>query len=463
MPDEDLDVDVLVVGAGPAGLVAGIALSRYGVRVLLVDKREEISTLSRSLVISTRCMEILRAWGLEDDVRSGAADVEPLGWVTETLASGEGAVIPLGYPTSEESAKISPTRPAWAPQDHLEPLLLALLQQTPKASVRFGCELESVRQEGDAAVATLRDDRSGQSVQVRARYLIGADGAHSAVRQETGIELEGRDDLAEYHRVEFQAPLWGVVGDRRYGLNLITHSDAGGAMTPRGKGDRWSLAREWIPGQPRMDELSPDQLRTLLATAAGIPDLRPKIERLNSFAFAAQLADEYRRGRVFLVGDAAHRTTPRGGTGMNMAIQDAFDLAWKLGWVFKGWADTELLETYEAERRPVAAHNVARTANPNGAQQQADEALPWDLNGRVQHVWLERDGSTISTLDLIGEGLTLFRGPDGNESTQAAGPPTTPAPVVAHTLDAHAAKQLNIPVGGAILLRPDGIPMPAVG
>src|SRR5262249_4074012 len=145
------------------------------------------------------------------------------------------------YPTSAEASEVSPTRPSWAPQDHLEPLLLALLQRTESVSIRFRCEFEWLQQKEGSVVAALREDETGRAVQVRARYVIGADGAHSVVRGQVGIGMEGRDDLAEYHRVEFTAPLWDIVGDRRYGLNLITHAEAGGAMTPRGRGDRWSL------------------------------------------------------------------------------------------------------------------------------------------------------------------------------------------------------------------------------
>ena len=112
---------VLVVGAGPAGLTAGIMLARYGIDVLVVEKRSQISTLPRAVAISTRTMEIVRSWGLEHVVRAGAADVEPCAWATPTLASREGSVISLGYPTAPEAARISPTRPAWAPQDHVEP------------------------------------------------------------------------------------------------------------------------------------------------------------------------------------------------------------------------------------------------------------------------------------------------------------------------------------------------------
>jgi putative polyketide hydroxylase len=107
---------VVVVGAGPAGLVAAIYLARCGVSVLVVEKRQAISVLSRALVISTRSMEIFRSWGLEDDIRAGAADVESRAWVTPSLASGDGREMPLGYPTADQAAGVSPTRPAWAPR-----------------------------------------------------------------------------------------------------------------------------------------------------------------------------------------------------------------------------------------------------------------------------------------------------------------------------------------------------------
>lgn len=450
---------VLVAGAGPAGLVAGITLASYGVRVLVAEKRAEISALSRALVISTRSMEILRSWGLDGEVRAGAADVEPFGWVTPTLASGEGTVIPLGYPTAAEAARVSPTGPAWAPQDHLEPILLARLRSARAAEVRFGCQLSALEQDDDGVIAALRDASSGRARKVRARYLIGADGAHSTVRDELGIGMAGPDALAEYHRVEFRAPLAAIAGPRRYGLNVITHPKAAGVLAPRGPKDRWGLSREWTPGRPRLAEQPEEQLADLIATAVGAPELRPRIERRSAFSFAAQIADRYRERRGFLVGDAAHRMTPRGGTGMNTAIQDAYDLAWKLAWVLGGWAGPALLDSYEAERRPVGLHNVARSADPAGARRQAGEALPWDLSGRVAHHWLQHDNRTVSTLDLLGDGLTLLAGPTEPGWEQAAAALHARAPIVVHTVDEPTAHGIGIQPGGAILLRPDGQPL----
>jgi putative polyketide hydroxylase len=449
------DVEVLIVGAGPAGLVAGIALSRYGVHTVLVEKRTELSTLSRATVISTRCMEIFRSWGLEAAIRVGAADVETCGWVTPTLASGQGVVIEVGYPSDTDWAATSPTRPAWAPQDHLEPLLFQLLKEAETCEIRLGRELVGLEQSGAGVVASIRDHASGETGTVFSQYLIGADGAHSSVRKALRVEMEGPDALAEYQMVQFNAPLSEAQGQHRYGLNIITHPDAPGVLVARGRGERWGYAREWRPGQERLDECSEQRLLELITSAVGVPDLEPSIERVSSFRFAAQLAEQFRNGRCFLVGDAAHRMTPRGGTGMNTAIQDAYDIAWKLAWVLRGWCDQGLLDSYESERRPVAAHNVARSADPNGAQNGAADALTWDLNGRLPHHWLEHNGETISTLDLLSDGLTLLRSTEATADTSRSTIATI-APTVTHTVDETLLQDLGLQPCETLLLRPDG-------
>ena len=160
-----------------------------------------------------------------------------------------------------------------------------------------------------------------------------------------------------------------------------------------------------------------------------------------AFSFAAQVAERYRDGRAFLVGDAAHRMTPRGGMGMNTAVAEAHDLAWKLAWVLRGWAGPALLDTYEAEWRPVGSRRAARSADP-GPELPGPEALAEDLNGRLPHAWLPRQQRPPhSTLDLLGLGLTLLTGPVAEPWTAATAPLVPSFPLDVHHLDPSTASQ----------------------
>jgi putative polyketide hydroxylase len=444
-------VDVVIVGAGPAGLVAGIVLGSYGIDVAILEKRPQGSTLSRATVISTRCMEILRSWGLEPAVRAGAADVVPRAWVTPSLLSSEGVEMPLGYPTADEADAVSPTSPAWAPQDHLEPLLRAYLADLPSAGLWFGVQVEDAQQDDEGVTVSVQHPPAGR-VPIRARYMIAADGAHSTTRAALQIPMDGPDDLAEFHRIEFRAPLAALVGDRHFGLYVITNPDASGVFVSRGQGDRWGFAREWRPGESRMVDADDDELVELLTCAIGTHTALV-LETRSAFSFAAQVARRYRESRVFLAGDAAHRMTPRGGTGMNTAIQDAFDLGWRLAWVLRGWAANDLLDEYEAVRRPVGIHNVERAGQPDGARRDAEDALRWDLNDRVAHRRVKTSDGMALTLDLIAPGLTLFVGP--HEPRWMTADLKTLAPVRVYAFDETDAGALGLPQTGARLLGPD--------
>ena len=447
--------EVLVAGAGPGGLVAAITLARYGIDVALIDKRSTPSGLSRSLVVSTRGMELMRRFGLEAAVRSGAADVKIRAWVTPDLASGQGTEMPLGNPSDAEAAMASPTRPAWVAQDYHEPVMFGHLRGLPTARIRLGCQLLGVTQDDSGVRATVAGAGTGAVEHVCASYLIAADGAHSTVREQLGIAMLGPDDLADYERVEFTAPLWPLAGEHRYALYLITRPGAAGVLAPRGPGDRWSLSREVPAGSRGLASLGQDDLTGLIQRAAGSSRFQPQIERLSAFTFAAQLAERYAQGRCFLVGDAAHRATPRGGTGMNTAIQDSFDLGWKLAWVLRGWASPQLLASYERERRPIAAHNVQRSSEPAGARRETDEALAWDLGGRLPHHWLAGDQER-STVDLIGDGLTLLAGPSDPRWLRFARYFKPNVPLNVHVIDARTSEALGLQPTGALLARPDG-------
>jgi 2-polyprenyl-6-methoxyphenol hydroxylase-like FAD-dependent oxidoreductase len=381
-------------------------------------------------------------------------------WECESLArAGEGRAVEVGYPTLEQSAAVSPTSPACVAQDHLESVLLHHLASLPTSRVEFGTEVVDVEQlgvpvvfagddrigalhretaAGGGVVATLRDTTTGDDRRVWARYLIAADGAHSRVRSLAGISMHGPDNLAGGVQTLFHAPLWEVLDEHRYLLYVVGGEDV---ILPAGPGDRW------LAGTPSAG-MSEERVVARLRAVAEDPSLPVRIERIGAFTFAAQLAERFRSGDVFLVGDAAHRVSPRGGTGMNTAIADGHDLGWKLAWVLNGWNSADLLDTYEAERRPIADHNVTRSADPMGSRRPAEQELAVDLGGRVEHVW---DGER-STVDMLGSGLTLFAGPRGPRSVAA--PHAAVAP-----LSTGAARALGLDDDEGLLVRPDGVPI----
>jgi putative polyketide hydroxylase len=446
------DIPVLVVGAGPAGLAAATELARHDVPFLLVERRTTLSSQPRATVLSLRSMELVRAWGLEADVRARSVDVDWTMLEAETLAdAAAGTAIAVGYPDAEQSRMVSPTAPACVAQDDVEPLLLEHLRAAPHAHVELGTELTGIFAGPDGARAHLRDVRTGALRAVHARYVVAADGARSAVRRSLGIALIGPEDLMAGFTTLFRAPLWDVVGERRHLLYSVTRAAAPGTFLPAGPSDRWLVG---VPGDP---DDAPDERRTasLIRLGAGVPDLPVRVERSRYFSAAAQLAEGWRSGCVFLAGDAAHRVTPRGGTGLNLALHDGYDLGWRLAWVHHGWAASALLDGYEAERRPVAEYTAARSADPGGSRRTAEQEVRADLGGRIAHVWTgER-----STLDLLEPGLTLFAARDEPAWDAAAASLASRVPVAVRLLEPVAARAAGAPGGSALLARSDGMPV----
>lgn len=477
-----IETDVLVVGAGPAGLATALAAVTHGARVLVVERRGTTSTIPRATGVSTRTMEILREWGLTDAVLAGAiGDVPPRIAVADTLAGPVREYRDVGYPSRREALRASPTHPLLCPQDHLEPLLVAELRRRG-GEVRFDSALI------DLTVADGVEARLAGGERVRARFVVGADGPRSRVRSALGIGLRDLGTLGDYAQVLFRpdaaSGVEALFAREPNVLWSIEHPEAAGVLLPVGAG-RWCYARQLDDGRDCMGAEgiaahTPEFWRWLLRTATGLPDLEPQLLGMQAFTMAAAVATAVRSGPGFLVGDAAHRMTPVGGNGMNTAIHDGHELGWRLGWTVRGWAGPALLDSYVEEREPIGRARALRSLRPGGtdpidglagdlglayrsgtvATEPADGELHLGTGTaqpgeRIPHVRVRTDGGRRAALDLLGPGFTLFTGAvDADWRTAAA---HLPVPVEVPAVGDRVARRCGLGPRSALLVRPDGV------
>jgi 2-polyprenyl-6-methoxyphenol hydroxylase-like FAD-dependent oxidoreductase len=359
-----LSVPVLIVGGGPVGLAASILLSRHGVGSLLVERNPTTAQHPKATVVNARSMELFRQWGIEAQVRAQGVPQEPMlymRWV-RSLAGEELA----RYSLSAEPARLltrlgaGPAMPVICPQDIVEPLLLERARSSPHAAIRFASELVGFAQDEAGVTATLRDAK-GATEQVRAQYMLAADGAASRTREQLGIAMIGPKGLGDVVNIYFAADLKQLAAARPAFLYWLVSAQANGVLIALDGRRRWLLNLPLQPGESAGSYTS-ERSEELVRAAVGLPGLAVEIRGVSPWRAHAQVAERYRAGRVLLVGDAAHRFPPTAGFGMNTGLQDAHNLIWKLVAVMEGSAAPGLLDTYETERRPVAQSNADLSA-----------------------------------------------------------------------------------------------------
>jgi putative polyketide hydroxylase len=512
---------VLIVGGGPSGLAASLTLSHLGVPSMLVNRYPGTLEHPKAVAIMQRTAELLRLWGAEDEVRRRGVPrefCERMVWTT-TLSGEELGRTETVEPDDTAPEPQSPVTGLRCPQNITESVLRDRAQSHEIADLHYGFEMTTFEQDDDGVTATIIARDGGQTSTVRAQYLIGADGNDSTARNACGIGRAGDADMGHFVNILHRAPLAPLVRDRPgWGYAVITPELDGSFVTVNGD-DLWLFHVNLGPGETVEDFTERRCVKTIRA-AAGIDGLDVELISIKSWIMGAELSTAFRDRRVLLTGDAAHRTTPDGGVGMNTGLHSAHNLAWKVGAVVSGWADPDLLDTYETERRGVAEANVAYSAKRGGGMIKMIEAVhAGDLDtvragiaarpaggrqgmdlgfryedgavasdgttpppvenpvaeyvqnacpgGRAPHLWVQRDGERVSTLDAFGGGFVLLTGSDGAPWRAAAEQAAAPRRVPIEVLGVGEAGELQAPAGrfealygvesdGAVLVRPDG-------
>jgi 2-polyprenyl-6-methoxyphenol hydroxylase-like FAD-dependent oxidoreductase len=517
------DPDVVIVGGSLVGLSTALFLRLHGVSCLAVERHTSTAIHPRAGHFQLRTVEILRAAGLEEQVRGkGEEQYHPDGGINnvESLAGREIASYFANLNAGVE--EFSPTVRLFIDQDALEPILRSQAEELG-AELRYRVQCTSLEQDAAGVTATLRDLDGGSESAMRAKYVVAADGNRSPMREQLGIAMRGHGLLSNSITIYFRSEvdLSPLLEGRDQGVNYVTNPVLRGFFRLDRTGNRGFLVVNLVgdTARPEIIAAYPDapwanvaetideqRALELLRAAIGVPEIPVVVEDVATWRAVADSAERYQYGRVFLAGDAAHTMPPNGGFGGNTGVQDAWALAWRIGLVLNGVAEPGLLDTYDVERRAIGAlmveqaysRYVTRVAPYLGTErmQPLVDDFSLEIGGRCNsaavvlepgepqlyehpreskgrpgsrapHVFLERGGARVSTLDLFGRGYVLLAGSGGGAWRDGA---VAAAGALGLPLDAYVVgggevadpsvgfpDAYGISAGGAVLVRPDGI------
>ena len=287
------------------------------------------------------------------------------GYTTRLTAPDIGAIDLLS--DSEQLARAddeSPEMIAWCAQDVLEPFLRERAEALPTVSITTGVTATDIAlHEDHVSVTTLpaTGEASGPARTLTGRYLVGADGTRSTVRESLGIEAPRSPAMGHQINARFEADLSPYIGSRRHIIWWIINGDTTGAFLTYDGDRQWVFSWAYDPDREQLSDFTPERCAAFIRAAIGDIEADVRVDGVFPWTIDSAVAERFRQGRAFLVGDAAHRFPPSGGFGMNSGIQDAQNLAWKLAMVLRHGSGDELLESYDTERRAVARHNQEQT------------------------------------------------------------------------------------------------------
>lgn len=355
----DETVDVLIVGAGPTGLMCALLLARLGIASVVLERNPVTDEHPKAHELNARSVEILREVGIgEEDLAREASPVEDGSRVLFCRCINEeiGRIDLMSDPARREKYKthLRQTLPYFnLSQSEFEKLLIAKARTSPLIDLRFGHLWEASDEAADGIVSRIGGEASYRVV---SRYLLGCDGASSRVRRGIGIEMDGPAEIQTFVNAYFRLDLRDRIQTPAK-LFWILHPQHAGTLIAHHIERRWVYAVPIYEPWQSPEDFTPEVLRARIQGALGFKVPGLEIVSTSTWRMTAQVAQRFRSGRAFLVGDAAHRFPPTGGLGMNTGIADAHNLCWKLAAVLRGAAGDALLDTYETERRPVAQRN----------------------------------------------------------------------------------------------------------
>lgn len=370
-----LDFQVIIVGGGGCGLSMSSFLSDFGIEHVLFDRKTDASALPKAHYLNQRTMETLRVHNLDAEIKKQSCPMRLMSQVAWATSLGGNDALDrklihkiccFGNDNNSEKARHYQTdgaeRSANLPLCRMEPILRQLAEERNPGGIRFGHSVTGFQDHGDYVEVTTKA-ADGTISTYRTRYLVGADGGR-LIGPQLGIAMEGRTGITDMVSVHLGADLSQYWDERFFACHFI-NGECGtvfesGAIVPMGP--TWGKeSEEWVfhfgfalDDEARFQE---DKLVPRIRDLLKIPELEIKIHRVSHWIIERVLASKYRVGNVFLAGDAAHRRPPTTGLGLNTAIEDALNLSWKLAMVLKHDVDAKILDTYEAERRPVGKRN----------------------------------------------------------------------------------------------------------